>query len=112
MPIGEQTKIQITGRVMDKTGPMPGVNVSVKGTTMGVSTDIDGNFNIAVPGSESVLVIQCIGFTKQEIKVGNAGVIEIMLEEESTALEEVTVVAFGKQKKRKCDWFCHYCGYR
>lgn len=99
VPIGEQTKIQITGRVMDKTGPMPGVNVSVKGTTMGVSTDIDGNFNIAVPGSESVLVIQCIGFTKQEIKVGERRVIEIMLEEESTALEEVTVVAFGKQKK-------------
>lgn len=99
VPIGEQTKIQITGRVMDKTGPMPGVNVSVKGTTTGVSTDIDGNFNIAVPSSESILLIQCIGFTKQEIKVGERRVIEIMLEEESTALEEVTVVAFGKQKK-------------
>ena len=74
MPIGEQTKIQITGRVMDKTGPMPGDEcICRKERQWGVSTDIDGNFNIAVPGSESVLVIQCIGFTKQEIKVGNVG---------------------------------------
>ncbi|MDD3038571.1 TonB-dependent receptor [Bacteroides sp.] len=98
-PISEQTKIQITGRVLDQIGPMPGVNVSVKGTNIGVSTDIDGNFTIAVPSQESILVIQCVGFIKQEIKVGDRRVIQVTMEEETTALEEVTIVAFGKQKK-------------
>lgn len=96
---GEQAKIQITGSVSDKYGSLPGVNVSVKGTTTGVSTDVDGKFNIAVPSSESILVFQCIGFAKQEIKVGDRRVILVIMEEESTVLDEVTVVAFGKQKK-------------
>ncbi|WP_106831829.1 SusC/RagA family TonB-linked outer membrane protein [Parabacteroides pacaensis] len=99
IPKDEQAKIQITGSVTDKYGPLPGVNVSIKGTALGVSTDVDGKFNIAIPDSESILVFQCIGYAKQEVKVGDRRVILIRMEEEITALEEVTVVAFGKQKK-------------
>lgn len=99
VPLPEQVKIQITGTVLDKTGPLPGVNVSVKGTTNGVSTDLDGKFNLAITDPASILVFRYIGYTTQEVNVGDRRVFKVTMEEESSALEEVTIVAFGKQKK-------------
>ena len=67
----EQQKI-VTGKIIsaeDNIG-IPGVNVLLKGTTTGVSTDIDGNFSIEVPSPDAVLVISSVGFATQEITVG------------------------------------------
>lgn len=63
-------QVMVTGQVTDETNfGMPGVNVQVKGTTIGVITDMDGNYSIEVPNSKSVLVFSFIGYTTQEIAV-------------------------------------------
>ncbi|SFB66357.1 TonB-linked outer membrane protein, SusC/RagA family [Flagellimonas taeanensis] len=93
-----QTKT-ITGTVSDNTGPMPGVNVLIKGTTNGVVTDFDGMFNIDDVSNSDVLVFSYIGFVTQEIPVGAQDVINIVLQEDTQALDEVIVVGYGTQKK-------------
>lgn len=90
----------ITGRVVDnlKEG-MPGVNVQVKGTTVGTITDLNGNYSLQVSGPKSVLVFTFIGFSTQEIEVGKQTVINVELQEDSQALEEVVVVGYGTARK-------------
>jgi TonB-dependent starch-binding outer membrane protein SusC len=94
--------INITGRVISSDSPdgLPGVNVVVKGTTQGTVTDIDGNYSIAVPGSESVLVYSSVGFLTEEVTVGNRSVINMSLTADITALEEIVVIGFGTQEKK------------
>lgn len=93
-----QTKT-ITGTVSDNTGPMPGVNVLIKGTTNGVVTDFDGEFIIDGVSNTDVLVFSYIGFVTQEAQVGAQDVINIVLQEDTQALDEVIVVGYGTQKK-------------
>jgi len=93
-----QTKT-ITGTVSDNTGPMPGVNVLIKGTTNGVVTDFDGMFNIDGVSNTDVLIFSYIGFVTQEVPVGAQNVINIVLQEDTQALDEVIVVGYGTQKK-------------
>ena len=70
----------ITGQVVDALNEsMPGVNVQVKGTTNGTITNIDGKFSISVPNSKSVLIFTFIGYSKQEIVVGNQAKINVQL---------------------------------
>jgi TonB-dependent starch-binding outer membrane protein SusC len=90
---------QVTGTIKDATGiPMPGVNVLIKGTTTGTSTDNNGKFVIeAAP--ESVLVISFIGYSTQEITVGNQTNLDLTIEEDLTTLSEVVVIGYGEQKK-------------
>lgn len=96
----QQQKIQITGVVKDGfEEPMPGVSVMIKGTTTGVATNPNGEFTIDVPNQESVLVFSFIGFTQQEVIVGDKRIMSIVMSEDITKLDEVTVVAFGTQKK-------------
>ncbi len=93
--------ITITGTVTsveDESG-LPGVNVIVKGTSNGSVTDINGNYSLEVPGEESVLVFSSVGFTKEEIIVGNQTVIDIVLNPDLTALEEIVVIGYGSVKK-------------
>ena len=95
-----QNKISITGTVVDQSGPLPGVNVSIKGTTTGVITDVEGNFSIAVDDPDRcTLVFQYVGYEKQEVRIGDRRVLKVTMVETAQAIEEVTVVAFGKQKK-------------
>ena len=90
----------VTGKVIDNTGEgIPGVNVTVKGTTIGVMTDMDGNFSINVPDNNSILTFSFIGFTPQEVTIGDQRVINITLSEDAQLLEEVVVVGYGVQKK-------------
>ncbi|SEJ64658.1 TonB-linked outer membrane protein, SusC/RagA family [Dyadobacter koreensis] len=94
-------EINITGKVTsasDGSG-LPGASVLLKGTTTGVPTDTDGSFNIKVPSSTSVLVISMIGMTSQEITVGSNSVINVALQEDARALNEVVVVGYGSQRK-------------
>lgn len=79
--------------------PNSGVNVLVKGTTIGTTTDIDGNYFISVPDKNAVLVFSYIGFESQEVKVGGQININVNMSEESNSLDEVVVVGYGSQKR-------------
>ncbi|NJN26594.1 MAG: SusC/RagA family TonB-linked outer membrane protein [Cyclobacteriaceae bacterium] len=93
----------ITGRVTsseDNEG-LPGVNVVVQGTSFGTVTDVNGNYSLEVPSSESVLVFSSVGYIKEEVAVGNRSVIDFNLMPDITALEEIVVVGYGTQVKRE-----------
>ena len=96
----DRKAIDVTGTVLDSKGlPLPGVTVIIKGTTTGVSTDLDGRYSISVPDSESILVFTFIGFNSQEIVVGNQSTVDITLTENLADLDEVLVVGYGVQKR-------------
>ncbi len=91
---------KITGTVIDASGmPIIGANIMVKGTTNGTITDMDGKFVLNVPDG-AVLQISYIGYTNQEIKVGNKSELSITLKEDTETLDEVVVVGYGSTTKR------------
>ena len=91
----------VSGTVTDDfNDPLIGVNVQVKGTTIGAITDVNGRFTLQVPGSQSVLVFSFIGFLSYEVTVGNQTNITVKLKEDISQLEEVVVVGYGVQKKK------------
>lgn len=97
-PVPQQQK-KITGKVQDELGePLPGVAIQVKGTPRGVTTDIDGSFSIEVKDAD-VLVFSYLGMQDQEMAVANKKQLVVTLKEKTDELEEVTIVAFAKQKK-------------
>jgi len=93
--------ISITGKVTDETQEsLPGVNVIVKGTSNGTVTDIEGNYSLEIPDTESILVFSSVGYVDEEIVVGNRTIIDLSMTPNITALEELVVVGYGTQKKR------------
>ena len=91
----------ISGQVIsgdDQTG-LPGVNVIEKGTSRGTVTDVEGNYTLEIPGENAVLVYSSVGFTTQEITVGNQTVIDIVLLADLTSLEEIVVIGYGTMRK-------------
>ncbi|TDD95742.1 SusC/RagA family TonB-linked outer membrane protein [Flavobacterium cellulosilyticum] len=91
---------KVTGTVTELSNlPLPGVNVLIKGTQKGVSTDMDGKYSITVAPGET-LSFSFLGFKTKEIKVGTANSYNISLEEEGSKLEEVVVVGYGTKKKK------------
>ena len=91
----------VTGVVTDNSGlPLPGVTIIVKGTSNGTQTDFDGNYSINA-SETSTLVYSFIGFKTQEQLVGSKTNINVTLAESTAELDEVVVVAFGQQNKRK-----------
>jgi len=92
--------ITVTGTLTDENGsPMPGVNVMIKGTNLGMVSDVNGRYSINVPNTNAVLVFSYIGYKTQEIVVGNRQVINIALDEDLQLLEEAVVIGYGTQKK-------------
>ncbi len=90
----------ITGKVMDKTGiVLPGVNVVVKGTTIGTLTDLNGKYSIKISDGKNILVFSMVGYKTQEIETTGKSVINVTLEEEIRKLDEVVVVGYGTIKK-------------
>lgn len=79
--------------------PVPGVNVIVKGTSRGVSTDFDGNYSIKVQSGE-ILEFSFLGFKPQAVTISNQTTVNISLEPDIAALDEVVVVGYGTAKKR------------
>lgn len=79
--------------------PLPGVNISVQGTSIGTVTDIDGKYTISVPNNQSILRFSYIGFIPLDIPVDGRTVINVTLEESAQNLEEVVVIGYGVQKK-------------
>lgn len=90
---------KVTGTVKDQSGEaIIGCNVSVKGTKVGVITDMDGRYSIEVP-DDGVLVFSFLGCKSAEYATKNRSVINVTMEEDSKALDEVVVVGYGTQKK-------------
>ena len=95
----QQATKRVTGTVIDAQGPVIGASVLEKGTSNGTVTDLNGNFTLNVkPGAK--LVISYIGYSTQEIAVGNQSTYNVTLEEDNTSLDEVVVVGYGVQKKK------------
>ncbi|MGM0934838.1 MAG: SusC/RagA family TonB-linked outer membrane protein [Bacteroidota bacterium] len=89
----------ISGTVIDEDGlPLPGVNIIVKGTNKGAQTDFDGNYNISAQSTD-VLVFSYVGFTTQEIPVGDKTRIDATLGVDAAALEEVVVMGYVSKRK-------------
>lgn len=92
---------QISGIIKDSAGePMIGVNVLVKGTTNGTITDFDGKFVIQDVKDSDVLTVTYVGYVSQSIAVGNKSSFNIILKEDTEALDEVVVIGYGTVKKR------------
>ncbi|MCK8521001.1 SusC/RagA family TonB-linked outer membrane protein [Aquimarina sp. D1M17] len=93
----------VTGKVTDaKEGnPLPGVNVIVKGTSVGVLTDFDGNYSINLPKQNAVLVFSTLGYATQELAVNGQTTINVSLTVETEQLDEVIVTALGIERDRK-----------
>lgn len=93
-------QMQIRGIVTDIQGePVPGVTVLELGTQKGVITDIDGRYSISVQGTASTLQFSFVGMETREIAVGNRSVIDVVLNEVSTDLDELIVVGYGTMRK-------------
>ncbi|WP_127021200.1 SusC/RagA family TonB-linked outer membrane protein [Flagellimonas beolgyonensis] len=91
----------ISGTVSDTSGtPLPGVTIVVAGTNIGATTDFDGNYTINA-SSGQVLRYSYLGMKPKEVTVGSATTINVVLEEDSTLLDEVVVTAFGVEQKQK-----------
>lgn len=92
---------KVSGQVTDDTGEsLPGVNVMIKGTSLGTITDIDGNYSISVQQEGTVLVFSFIGMTTQEVEIGSETVINVVLEPDAIGLEEVVALGYTSQKKK------------
>ncbi|GHV66845.1 SusC/RagA family TonB-linked outer membrane protein [Bacteroidia bacterium] len=91
--------VSVGGVITDETGaPMPGVAIALQGSTRGVTTDPDGTYKIEVP-QDGTLVISFLGYETQTIAVNGQRKIDLQLKPKGDVLDEVTVVAFGTQKK-------------
>ncbi|TPG44033.1 SusC/RagA family TonB-linked outer membrane protein [Flavobacterium pectinovorum] len=89
----------VKGVVSDKGGPIPQVNITVKGTTNYAITDFDGNYSISNVSTNAILVFSYIGYQTQEIPVNGNKVIDAFLTEDSQKLNEVIIVGYSSQKK-------------
>ncbi|MBU2903608.1 TonB-dependent receptor [Arenibacter algicola] len=90
----------VSGTITDENNqPLPGASVMVKGTSIGVITDFDGNFEINLPDPANILVISYIGYITQELNINQQTEISVSLQEDVAQLSEVVVVAFGEQKR-------------
>ncbi|MGP1993232.1 SusC/RagA family TonB-linked outer membrane protein [Zobellia laminariae] len=90
----------VSGTVLADDAPLPGVSVVVKGTNIGAVTDFDGLYTINAE-SNAVLVFTYIGFKSKEVAVGGKQTIDVTLQEDVSALEEVVVIGYGAQKKKE-----------
>ena len=92
----------VNGRVTDHTGlAVIGAYIVEKGTSNGVITDMDGNFEIGLTTTDPVLTVSCIGYKDQEITVGGSSRFDVVLAEDSELLEEVVVTALGIKRDKK-----------
>lgn len=95
----EDQEFTVSGTVTDNNGvPLPGVNIIVAGSVKGTQTDFDGNYSITVQKGD-VLEFSFIGYKSQKVTIGDTNTIDLVMEEETSALEEVVVIGYGTQKK-------------
>lgn len=93
---------KVKGVVKDASGePLIGVNVLLKGGTVGAITDLDGAFDLIVNDDKSVLVFSFVGFETKEVPVKGRNFLTVTLTEDNTQLEEIVVVGYGTQKRQE-----------
>lgn len=96
-----RAQTDVSGRISGDDGePLPGVTILEKGTSNGAVTDVDGNYRITV-SSNATLVISYVGFETQEVAVGSRSVVDVTLQYDVEALDEVVVTAFGVEQDKK-----------
>ncbi len=94
-------ELQVSGTVTDSDGvPLPAANVLVKGTTVGVVSDFDGNYQLKVPDGGETLVFSYLGFKTLEVPINGRSTINVVLESDSAALDEVVVIGYGEVRKK------------
>src|SRR5690606_36360969 len=98
-PIAQQTIVGTVTSAVDDA-PLTGVSVAVKGTSRGAATNDAGQYSIAASAGE-ILVFSYLGYTPQEIAVGQATTVNVRLQEDAESLEEVVVVGYGTQKRKE-----------
>src|SRR6185295_5105101 len=101
VPLARLQDIQsISGQVVaeEDNSPLPGVNVNIKGTSIGTVTDLKGNYTISAEGESRQLVFSFIGLQQQEVDVSGKTKIDVKMKEDATQLSEVVVTGFGKAK--------------
>ena len=84
----------------EEEGPLPGVNVTLQGTTIGAITGMDGTYSLRVPGPSAVLVFSSIGYLTQQVTVGTQNTIDVVLVSDVLALSEVVVTGYTAQRRR------------
>jgi len=96
-----QQQKQITGKVVDNTNqPIPGASILVKGTTIGLVTDADGNFKLNLPVNAETLQVSFVGMKSQEITLAGKSSLNIVMEIDAIGLEEVVAVGYGNLQKK------------
>ncbi|MEM9681367.1 MAG: SusC/RagA family TonB-linked outer membrane protein, partial [Bacteroidota bacterium] len=91
----------ISGRVTDENDdPLPGTNVLVKGTTIGTTTDQNGNYRLGVPDEADTLLFTFVGYTTEEAAINGRSVIDMILFPDITSLQDIVVIGYGVQDKR------------
>ncbi|MEX0721524.1 MAG: TonB-dependent receptor [Balneolaceae bacterium] len=100
-PISQREQEEITGKVTDAaTGEeMPGVNIILKGTTTGTSTNNEGQYQLEVPSLQDTLIFSFIGYQRREVPINGQTVIDIQLTSEAISGDELVVVGFGRQSR-------------
>src|SRR5690554_4825186 len=100
LSLSAQSQRQITGRVMDQNGELLiGVNVLEVGTLNGAVTDINGTYTITITSANPSLKFTYVGFLEETVRVGSSGILDVSMQEDVEALEEVVVIGYGTQKK-------------
>ena len=92
--------ITVKGTVSDHSGALPGVSILEKGTTNGVATNIDGQYELTVSNGNATLIFSFMGYVTQEIPLNGRKQLDVVLKENTEMLEEVVVLAYGGTQKR------------
>ncbi len=97
-----QTRV-VTGRVTSAEDgiPVPGVSITVRGTTLGTVTDVNGNYSLQVPQDVQTLVFSFVGMATQEVAISGRSSVDVVLEPETIGVDEVVVTALGIRKDKK-----------
>lgn len=102
MWVGVQAQTQtVSGTVTDDQFPLPGVNIIVKNTTNGTTTDFDGNFTLNDVSPSDILVFSYVGYKSLEVPVGSQTSLTVVMTEDAAALDEVVIVGYGTSNKRE-----------
>ncbi|GAA4942466.1 TonB-dependent receptor [Algibacter agarivorans] len=91
----------VSGTVTDGEFPLPGVNIIVKNTSNGSTTDFDGNYSLNDVSSTDIIVFSYVGYKTQEVTIGNQTTINVVLVEDAASLDEVVIVGYGTSNKRE-----------
>jgi TonB-linked SusC/RagA family outer membrane protein len=98
--LAQEKTVSGTVTADDGTGSLPGVNIFIQGTTVGTISDLDGAYQLTVSGPDDVLIFSSVGYVTQSITVGSQSVIDVVMEADVTALQEVVVTGYTAQSRR------------